>query len=63
MVKLKIYVVDRVAVQGVVVGMEPSTLISQLLLAIAILKLIMVGKYTMINPPFGTGLFIINEKK
>jgi hypothetical protein len=63
LVKLKAYFVARVAVQGVVAGIEPLMPSSQLLLAIAILKLMMVGKYTIINPPLGTGLFRMNEKE
>ena len=44
MVKLKTYVVPRFAVQGVVAAAEALIPISQLLLAIARLKLMMVGK-------------------
>lgn len=64
LVKLKAYFVAKeAAVQGVVAGIEPLMPSSQLLLAIAILKLMMVGKYTIINPPLGTGLFRMNEKE
>ena len=63
LVKLKAYFVARVEVQGVVAGIEPLMPSSQLLLAIAILKLMMVGKYTIIKPPLGTGLFRMNEKE
>lgn len=62
LVKLNTYVVPRLAVHGVVAAAEALMLISQLLLATPTLKLMIAGKYTMMNPPLGTGLFNTNEK-